>query len=394
MNIIFLGLMFCEESLQDEFKTMKRKISMAPHKFQWNIIKGIENQKNVDVSVINVPPTGSFPINSRRLYSKTYMWGGKNKQIGYINLPWIKHKIQNVKLYRQIRQEIAHSEETYLIIYSLYEPFLKIAEKIKVEYPEVCICLIHTDAVPGRDDMEKYMNRAAKKRGDRAVKYAKIIDKFILITENLVEPLEVGERPYMVVECLCDEMQKSAEIEDNVSGSFLYTGEVCKEFGIYELAKVFQKKANLQLWICGDGDASNEIKELSSQCSNIRYFGYVTPEKIKILQNKCAFLINPRRPSGTYTKYSFPSKTAEYMMTGKPVVMYKLEAIPDEYDKYINYLTSTSLLGMENEIQTLVDCEYADLLETARKGRNYMINNKNTNEVGKRIIDFLKENEF
>ncbi|MBR6657603.1 MAG: glycosyltransferase [Oscillospiraceae bacterium] len=391
MDIIYLGLLFCEKSLQEEFGTIKRKISMAPHKFQSNLIRGMESLDNVNLSVVNVPPTGSFPINNKKFISREYIWGKENKQIGYVNLPWIKHIIQGYKLYSEIEKRISNEKTTWIVIYSLYEPFLKTVQRIKKRHPEIHVCLLHTDAVPGRDDMEQYMTKAAKRRGDRVVKIAKSFDRFILLTENLLGPLEVGNRPSLIVECLCDETQQQAETKESVEGTFLYTGEVCRAFGICELAEAFKEKESLQLWICGDGDAHDDITKLASNYPNIQYFGYVTQEKIKKLQDKCSFLINPRQPAGTYTKYSFPSKTAEYMMTGKPVIMYKLEAIPDGYDKYLNYLKETTPKGIAEEIQLIADSDYSVLKEKAENGREYMLKNKNSKKIGQRIVNFLCE---
>lgn len=392
MDIIYMGLMFCDDSLKDEFKTKRRKVSMAPHKFQTNLIRGIDEQEGINLSVINVPPTGSFPANNKKLFSKQYRWGRDNQQISYINLPWIKHKIQEKKLYKCVKGKIKQSRATFLMVYSLYEPFLKVARSVKKENPEIHVCVIHTDAVPGRDDMDKYMTKAAKRRGDRAIKLLRCAESFILLSKNLVDPMEVAERPYLILECICDEKQQLAK-KAKRKDVFLYTGEVSREFGLCELAKAFQQTPDLQLWICGDGDARNEIQELCTQTGNIRYFGYVAPEKIKTLQDECAYLINPRRPSGTYTKYSFPSKTAEYMMTGKPVIMYKLEAIPDEYDQYVNYLTEDTPQGIAKEIQSIKNLDYESLLRKAQNGREHMLCNRSANQAGKIVVNFLQRGQ-
>ena len=72
--------------------------------------------------------------------------------------------------------------------------------------------------------------------------------------------------------------------------------------------------------------------------ANIRYFGFVSHERALELQAKAALLINPRSPKGVFTRYSFPSKTLEYMRSGKPVVCHRLEGIPEEYDPYLQYI--------------------------------------------------------
>ena len=103
-----------------------------------------------------------------------------------------------------------------------------------------------------------------------------------------------------------------------------------------------------------------ELKLLSQNNDNIKFFGFIKHEEVEKLQNECDFLINPRRPSGTYTKYSFPSKTVEYMLTAKPVIMYKLEAIPDEYDGYLNYLTADTAEKIAEELKQIFEKDFQD----------------------------------
>lgn len=79
------------------------------------------------------------------------------------------------------------------------------------------------------------------------------------------------------------------------------------------------------------------------------------------------------------------------MMTGKPVIMYKLEAIPDGYDKYLNYLKETTPKGIAEEIQLIADSDYSVLKEKAENGREYMLKNKNSKKIGQRIVNFLCE---
>ena len=98
--------MFCEASLQDAYKDVKRGISIAPHVFQKNLLDGFAQIEDVEVDVLNIPPVGSFPINNKRLFAKTYRWGKNNTQIGYLNLPFIKHGIHTRKLFKEISRRI------------------------------------------------------------------------------------------------------------------------------------------------------------------------------------------------------------------------------------------------------------------------------------------------
>ncbi|HQM06651.1 MAG TPA: glycosyltransferase [Bacilli bacterium] len=366
---------------------------MAPHIFQTNLLSGFESLNDVSVEVINIPPTGSFPINNKRLYSKGYYWGENNYQIGYLNLPRIKWSVHKKKLLKELDNRLAvvkDMRDVSIIAYSVYEPFLDVFIDIKAKYPEVQLCLIQTDPIMGRGERDRYMTPAAVEEGNRIVAKAKVVDKFVLLTKFLADAIEVGTRPFSVVECVCNPNQPQSKegLHRNIC---LYTGTLNEEFGIKELVDAFNYIKNGELWICGEGDTKEYILEREKIQPNIKYLGYLTREEIRKCQDECDFLINPRRPSGTYTMYSFPSKTAEYMMTGKPVIMYKLEGIPDEYDEYLNYLYEKQPFGIAHELEYFFnDLNYDELVRKAWKGRTFMQNSKSCNEQAEKIIELLK----
>lgn len=392
MRIIFLGILFCEASLQDAYKDVRHGISIAPHVFQKNLLDGFAQIDDAEVDVLNIPPVGSFPINNKRLFAKKYRWGKNNVQIGYLNLPFIKHGIHKRKLFREISQRVKEAEnpaEIKLLAYSVYEPFLDVIKKVKKKYPAVEVCLIQTDPVMGRGERDRYMTPAAVAEGNRIVEKSKCVDKFVLLTKYLAETMEVGNRPFSVIECVCDATQEPAK-QGKGKNVCLYTGTLNEEFGIKRLAEAFAQIPNAELWICGDGDTKDFLKEYTKIHSNIKYFGFLSREKIAEMRDDCDFLINPRTPTGTYTKYSFPSKTVEYILSAKPVIMYKLEGIPDEFDAYLNYIYGQEMQEIADELKIIFARDYGALAEKAKKARSFVLENKNGKKQAEKIIALMK----
>lgn len=391
MKIILWGLMFDEEALSEAYKYSKCGVQMAPHKFQASLLKGFEQHEDVDVSVINVLPIGSYPVNYKKIFINRRVWGNNNLRPGYINLPWIKHKLQVVEIIRETENRLkqADNDDVYIMIYHFYEPFLKCAEYIKKKYPEVHICLIATDCIPGKSDMKKYVTVKNVKRGERIVKLAKNCDSFVLLTKYMAEPLETGDRKTAIVECICDEFQTACVAKNKSNNICLYTGTLDKEFGICELVDAFAELPEAKLLICGKGDAVEHIKESAGKHDNIEYLGFLDLKSVNELRNECDFLINPRRPTGTYTKYSFPSKTAEYIMSGRPVIMYKLEGMPDEYDEYLNYLNGETPEEIRRELKIIFSKNYEELTDKANRALKFVKNNKSSYMQAKKILNML-----
>jgi glycosyltransferase involved in cell wall biosynthesis len=77
---------------------------------------------------------------------------------------------------------------------------------------------------------------------------------------------------------------------------------------------------NSELHLYGDGDFADELEEIARNNERIKYFGvkpndYVVAEQLKVI-----LLVNPRPTNEEYTRYSFPSKNMEYMVSGTPVL--------------------------------------------------------------------------
>lgn len=390
MKVVILGLLFSNESLEYAYKYSKAGVQMAPHMFQIRMIQGIRSVSGVDAKVLNVPPVGSYPINYRKLFIRNRNWGTDNIEIGCMNLPFVKHFMQEKRIYSILEQQISENENLHILIYTLYEPFLKVAVKLKRKYPNVKVCLLQTDAVPGIGDHEKYMTPGRIKQGKKLVKLAKCVDSFVVLTEYLADALEAGKRPYTVVECICDPTQPSIK-KTKSENICLYTGTTMSEYNIKDVVDAFTKIENAQLWVCGYGNCDEYIKSLSKEYPNIKHFGMLKPDEVQTLRDQCDFLINPRRPTGTYTKYSFPSKTAEYLMSGKPVILYKLEGIPDEYDQYVNYLHEKTPERIAEELKKIFSADYSTLAVKAEKARKFMIEEKSPSQQGKKIVQIMKK---
>lgn len=393
MNIILLGLFFSDDALSDAYKNSKCAVQIAPHKFQTNLLAGLMSCKGINTDVINVPPVGSYPNNYRRLVFRKRIWNSKNIEVGFLNLPILKRRIQINAIIREATKKILQYGEsnTHLLIYHTFKPFLQCANILKKRFLALKISLIMTDPIPGRGDFDRRMSKRAVKEGNKIVELAKVCDSFVLLTKHMTEPLDVGDRPYTIVECISDSNQTKAAPSNGTRNICLYTGTVDSDFGILDVAEAFKYLKNAELWICGGGNASEQLKLISEKYHNIKYFGFVSQDCVADLRSKCDYLINPRRPTGTFTKFSFPSKTAEYMASGKPVIMYKLEGIPDEYDAHLNYLTACTPEEISEELMAIFETPYTNHLLKADTACTFIKNEKSPEAQAKKIVKMMND---
>ncbi|HHV95142.1 MAG TPA: glycosyltransferase family 4 protein [Clostridiaceae bacterium] len=178
---------------------------------------------------------------------------------------------------------------------------------------------------------------------------------------------------------------------DKPMKTIVYTGKTNKEFGILELIEAFLllNDADAHLHIYGGGNADKEIKQFAKENKKIKFFGTVDRETVLARQREAFVLVNPRSYKNEFTKYSFPSKTLEYLLAARPVVMHKLEGIPDDYNDFLFYFDSDNPGDMAKKLQEILTMD-ADFLEKIGKtGCQYVLEHKNEEKQGQVLIDLL-----
>ena len=167
--------------------------------------------------------------------------------------------------------------------------------------------------------------------------------------------------------------------KDSKKKIIYYAGTLNSEYGIETLTDAFMQIQGdeYELWICGDGDARETVEKAALADKRIRYYGFVDKEKADELRDLSDVLVNPRTNEGAYTKYSFPSKTIEYMLAAKPIIMYKLDGIPIEYDCFLNYVSGVQPIDLAKKIVDVCVADSKEAEERAHDGRKWILKNKN-----------------
>lgn len=389
--MIFLGCLYNNNEEKDILNLSKIGLQNAVNTFQLTLIDGLNENLSKPIDIINVLPVGTWPNNYKKIKLESKKWsyhGSNNIEVGSINIPILKQLIRTLKI-RKYLDNIKCSEN--IVVYSTYMPFLKAIYKLDKKYN---ITLIVTD-LPEYYDLSNVskLRKVVRYLNNKLIyKYLERVDQFVLLTEQMKIPLKIGDRPYIVIEGLVKNKPMTEITPNNKSRNIiLYTGTLHYKFGIKKLLDAFSliNDNNYELWICGSGEAEIEVKNLAKKDKRVKFLGYVTKKEIYNLQQQATILINPRTNEGEYTKYSFPSKTMEYMVSGKPVVMYKLDGIPKEYDKYICYIEDNNVETLKRKIVEICSKSDRDRLEIGMQARKFVLNEKNNKYQASKIINMI-----
>ena len=108
------------------------------------------------------------------------------------------------------------------------------------------------------------------------------------------------------------------------------------------------------------------------------------------MQREVSLLVNPRQNTENFTKYSFPSKTMEYLSSGTPVLMYRLDGIPKEYDEYLHYVSGNNVQDLTSAIKELLNCDSKELDEKAYRAQKFIMSQKNAVVQSAKILNIMQ----
>lgn len=216
-------------------------------------------------------------------------------------------------------------------------------------------------------------------------------DAFVLLTEQMNDVVNPKKRPYMIMEGLCA-MQLPQQLPKAEKQIILYAGSLWKELaGIEYLVEGFRRAAipNTELHFYGTGELVPWLEEVSREDPAVRYMGCVTNEEIVRIQCQAALLVNPRPSGNDFCKYSFPSKTIEYMASATPVLMTRLPGVPKEYFEYVYAFEEETPEGARNALTEVFRHTPQEREAFGQKAREFVSTQKSCAAQCRRIFDFI-----
>lgn len=404
MKYIFCSSVFNMEHYGHLCEKSKVPLSLADHNLNRNLILGLDEATGTPVTLVNNVPIPNYP-NYPKIFFKKQLWqhteGSRDINCGFINLPVIKHLSRAITTYQGIKKAVksAGHEPVLLLTYDIHLGACLAIRRAKKKFPQVRTFLFMPD-VPNvvlTASTGGNVTRSAKLRANIKMKFISQFDSYGFITAAMPEVVDVSQKPYTVLEGIYNNHQPPLAEPTTDKKIIFYSGQLNPAYGMENLLEVFQElyktHPDYELWLCGSGKLSDKIRELESVCPGIRYFGYVDGIRVRQLQAEATVLINPRQNTDAFTKFSFPSKTMEYLASGKPVIGYKLDGIPAEYDPHIQYVPDNS---SEALLETLVKiCSLPENIrkDMGRQAREFILTHKNPKAMCQRIVNLWKRSD-
>ncbi|MBR4050017.1 MAG: glycosyltransferase family 4 protein [Clostridia bacterium] len=400
-DVLFLGRLF--PPVNEDNVRSKARVDMqdAANQLQWNLINGFKKNGIKNINVVSYLPVDSWPKHFKDAFVKQIdcnIYDVQFRSVGFCNITYIKQflckKICNKSVVEWVKNK--NGRKKILFCYTCNNTLMRAVAAAKRANPDVVAVQIIADITEfAANDKAKGIKKQfiinEIKTNERLMKH---IDGYVLLTKQMKEKLGIN-KPYIVMEGICP-ARETKETEGFYCNSqdvrtILYTGSMNKKYGICELLNAFLMidNPNFRLQLCGLGNAEAEIIEACKKDGRIEFLGKVSHSRCIELQRKATVLVNPRQNNEEFTKYSFPSKNLEYLSTGKPLVAFKLDGIPDEYDEFINYVSDNTLEAFRDKLVDVCVDEDRSAKTKAENAMRFVLENKNYIVQSKKILDFI-----
>ena len=399
-NIVFIGSIYPENSFQELSKKYNIQSAVSADILQKNIIKGLEHNLKKPITVFTC-----YYLNSTFKdfgMSQGYEWQGEMGGTNYC-LPFRRTRLWSMfsklfsvkKHFGKWLKANGKDKKTDVIVYSAYFPFLIPLVSLKKKY-NINVSLIITD-------LPKYMGLKEKKSlyNRMSLRFSQwlfeksfsVVDSLVLLTEQMHDCLP-DNKPYTVVEGIASDSYNYKNLSvDKTKKSVIYSGAMQKKYGVpilLDAIKYIEDK-DAEFVFYGNGDAVEDILKASKNDKRIKWCEFLETELLHEEQQKATLLVNPRQNNEEFTKYSFPSKNLEYMLSGRPTICYMLDGVPDEYSNYLIVPENDSVEALAETIKSVFDKTYEEQSQIGIKARNFVLENKNYLVQTRKIIDLLNK---
>lgn len=375
MKINYYSALISENLLNKLYKN--KKPGMQVQVFNRLIVDGLI-KNNIDVTCYSSIPA------SKEIINKTFVSINDESFYKYtpiVNIPIIKDLIILFDTYSKTKKDLKNNKNLVCVC-----DILSVANSLGAtlackSLKRQCIGIV-TD-IPKLIETNKLYLYLTDKVINNCTDY-------IFLTEPMNELLNKDNKPYRIIEGV----SKKPEPNTNVirEKNFVYAGSIDEFNGTNVLVEAFKEiDTDYELHIYGVGKYEKELIEITKKHKNIKFFGTVSHNEIQKVIKKASFLVNPRNTENEMVKYSFPSKTMENLASGTPFLCTKLPSFPKEYFQYLNIFESDNIGGIKKGIENILNQDYGKLLDKAKKGQLFILENKNNKAQTKKILSLIKE---
>lgn len=385
MKILYISNACVPKTYNQLFKNAKQKSSEAVQKYHRIMAEGFALDKKNEVTHITILPVSSSHAKSIITKKSETYHGVKYVYCPCVNIRFLKNIINGLYVLGYIMKESLFHKNSCIVCDTL-----SVTGAVAAIFGgRIC----HTKTAGIVTDLPEFFEGNSERNLKISDFIFQHLDSYVLLTEQMNLRLNKRNIPYVVIEGQVDlREKKSIQTVEQDSGKTskkicMYAGTIQRQYGLADLVEGFRdaKLDNWELHLYGNGEYVEDLEEICRKNENIRHFDSMPNEKIVELEKDADLLVNPRPTLEEYTKYSFPSKNMEYMVSGTPVLTTKLPGMPEEYKQYVYLIEDESRQGICKAFQMVAKRDKTELETMGSSAKAFVLKKKNNAKQARKI---------
>lgn len=400
MKVLFISSSCSKEKYREVYNMRNKKLIDPQQKFCNLLIEGMGSAEGADIECLSALPVSASTISQKRFKDEVETI---SNNLRYHYLGFSNGKISRyLSLYKNCASEVKkwilkNPDQEKCIICDALSYFITRPAQIVAKKNGVKIIGIITDLPLLSTNMKSRRESIIKKLGFLIFQHLtnsslKSYDAYIPLTLSIDEYVNQADKPMLVVEGSVDSKEMHSMPVAKQGKIMMYAGGVYEKYGIKNLVEAFIKAEvkDYELHIYGEGSYVPELQVIVKTHPNVQYKGMASLDEVVVREKEASILVNPRPSSEEFSKYSFPSKTLEYMVSKTPLLTTLLPGIPREYFQHTFTFQDESVNGMVETIRNICHMSQDELSQKGIEAFKFVLAEKNNIVQGKRILDFAE----
>ncbi len=359
--------------------------------FQQSMIEGLEELGHAVDIISDYPYAPGCNVHSQIQWSHNI--NSSDVAVKTIDIPYYSLLYKAHALKKLVKQKTNATSYDIAVGYLIHQPYMAAIAYAKKLDPRIKTVLICPD-LPDMMDMslsQKKLKSFLKKLDmHRVMRLYKKMDGFVLFAEAMKERIGVSGKQYTVIEGVAT--VNDLDITPIKKEHFImYAGTLHKNIGIENIIESLNyiNDVSLQLKLYGTGELEYYIKEMAAKNPRIIYGGFIERQTLFEEEKRAIALVNARNPEDNYTRYSFPSKTFEYLYSGTPFITTKLNGVPKEYSKYTYEIVNNEPQNIAYAIDLVNSMDKDAIAIRGNEARKFIVEEKNKIKQSEKLVSFF-----
>lgn len=215
---------------------------------------------------------------------------------------------------------------------------------------------------------------------------------FLALTEGLNDLFNPEGKPSYVFEGLVEDRSFLKTNELNVP-YFFFGGALMERYGVYQLIEAFNilKPKDIDLIICGHHVDKEMLKNAAKGNPHIKYLGLLPMNKVMEYESRSIACINPRPFTEDLDRFSIPSKTLEYMTSGRPVISVKNTVLMNKFPDEIIWLETANVSDIVHGMKQVLKMSDEEQEKMGEDAKNRVLKLYSLESVSDNIQPFLSQ---